>query len=235
MPRTPDRPCRSVGARSAPLSGWTLLAGQSSASTASVAVRTSARRAGTSTVWTAGRARRRGLPRRRGLRPRHEPRRPGARLYAGTARGRSRAMQITSARFPGSRAPTWSARPSALAPPIVSSSTTVRAGMQVGSPVIPLYTSEAICASRNRSSVLFDAAPSVPNETLRPRANICGSGAMPLASLRLETGLLAIPTSNSPKKIEIGLRHVHAVRGNRAGEDPEVREVGHWGTRPSRS
>ena len=81
----------------------------------------------------------------------------------------------------------------AAAPIRVAIASAVRAGIAVGSPLVPLASSAASRISSNMSRSLFDAAPSVPMPTLTPSSSIRATGATPAPSLRLLVGLCATP------------------------------------------
>src|SRR6185436_1018656 len=109
----------------------------------------------------------------------------------------------------------------ARAPIRVAMASAVRAGIAVGSPLVPLARSPASRISSNMSRSLFDAAPSVPMPTLTPSSSIRAAGATPAPSLRLLVGLWATPAlapfnariSPSSTCTQCAARVVHFLRG----------------------
>ena len=101
---------------------------------------------------------------------------------------------IISASNPGISRPISFSLPCAYAPFTVASFSAEYAGTAVGSRLVPFASSAASFNSSNKSCELFEAQPSVPRETLIPLLSIAVTFAIPLASLRFDTGLCATET-----------------------------------------
>jgi hypothetical protein len=84
--------------------------------------------------------------------------------------------------------------PSTRAPSMVAIRSAVAAGMARGSLVTSLCRKAACRAASNMSRSLLLAAPSVPRPTAIPAARIAMTGAVPLASFMLLSGLWETPT-----------------------------------------
>ena len=92
----------------------------------------------------------------------------------------------------------------------------VAAGMTRGSPVLTLCRSAANRIASNMSRSLLLAAPSVPSPTVTPAARYSGTGAMPLASFMLLSGLCDTGNLMTAENLHVGRIDPDAVIRNRS-------------------
>ena len=114
--------------------------------------------------------------------------------YIGVCRAAPIDTVMRSARLPTSSDPISFSIPSARAPPIVAMSSAVCAGTAVGSCVASFARNDAWRIAPNMSRSLLLAAPSVPRPSAMPAARYLVTGAVPLASFMLLSGLCDTPT-----------------------------------------
>ena len=113
-----------------------------------------------------------------------------------------RKLSITmSALFPTSMEPIASSHSRARAPSMVAMRRTWLADSTVGSPDTPLWRSAATFMVSNMSAELLEHGPSVPSATVTPASRSLGTGLIPDASLRFETGLCTTFTPRDAKAL----------------------------------
>ena len=115
--------------------------------------------------------------------------------------------------MPGSSEPTSASSPSALAPPIVASSSTWGAVIAVACRWCTFCSSAAIFIVCSMSWLSLLAGPSRPRPTVTPSRSSRGTGATPEARIMLETGLCATATRCSRSRSHVGVVEPDAVRG----------------------
>ena len=98
---------------------------------------------------------------------------------------------------------------------MVARSSACAAGSAVGSWVACLARNDACRMASNMSRSLLLAAPSVPRPSATPAARYFPTGAVPLASFMLLSGLCDTPTPRRLRILHVLVVHPHAMGGER--------------------
>ena len=137
----------------------------------------------------------------------------------------SRRQSATSASLPTSSEPSSSSRPRQRAPSIVARASAWRAVSACGPPASRANCSAARISDASPPSS-FEAAPSTPRPTGTPAPTRPATGAIPAPSRALEFGQWATPVPVAPKRRDLGVVEVHAVRQPHVVAEPaELVEV----------